>query len=401
MALLAVEEALSIILKDVRPLPVEDLPIAQAAWRVLGQDLQARRTQPPFNVSAMDGYAVRAKDIETAPVSLSIIGESAAGNGFSGALASNEAVRIFTGAPVPDGADTVVIQEDTHRSGMMVEIRETISLGRHIRPAGLDFSAGDIILQAGRTLDPAAISLAASANYASLPVIRQPRVAILATGDELALPGSQLLPDQIVSSNSYGVMAVIEESGGKTIDLGIVQDRIDLIQEAVERAFQFEADILVTLGGASVGDHDLVQAALKKRGIELDFWKLALRPGKPMMYGQLQSMRVLGLPGNPVSSLICSSIFLKPLISALGGRSHSPDIRKIKLGQAMRQNDLRQDYIRALVSHDANGEAIVTPFTLQDSSMLTTLAKANGLIIREPNAPAVNEGELVPVLMLR
>ncbi|MGH6763791.1 MAG: molybdopterin molybdotransferase MoeA [Phyllobacterium sp.] len=401
MALLPVEEALSIILSDVGTLPVEELPIAEAAWRVLGEDLRAQRTQPPFDVSAMDGYAVRAVDIATTPISLSVIGESAAGNGFSGTLGPNEAVRIFTGAPVPKGADTVVIQEDTSRSRTNVEILETIALGRHIRRAGLDFSIGDIVLNAGRTLDPAAISLAASANYATLPVIRRPRVAILATGDELALPGSRLGPDQIVSSNSYGVAAVIDEAGGITIDLGIVGDRIDDIRGAVERAVELEADILVTLGGASVGDHDLVQAALKQRGIALDFWKLALRPGKPMMFGLLDEMRVLGLPGNPVSSLICSHIFLAPLVKALGGRSYKPDKRRVRLGQPMRQNDLRRDYVRATVSYDASGDAIATPFTLQDSSMLSTLANADGLIIRDPFAPAANEGDLVDVLMLR
>ncbi|PRD42243.1 molybdopterin molybdenumtransferase MoeA [Phyllobacterium phragmitis] len=407
MALLAVDEALAQLLADAKPLGEEILPTARAGGRVLSRPVQAHHSQPPFDASAMDGYAIRAADVASVPAQLKVIGESAAGHRYAGAVAAGEAVRIFTGAPVPPGADTVLIQENTERlADSAINILQTVAEGRNIRRAGLDFSKGNVVLQPGRILDPAALSLAAAANNAQLHVVRQPKVAIIATGDELVAPGAVPGPDQIISSNNIGVTEIVRINGGETRDLGIVDDDIDHIETAIGAAIENGADILVTLGGASVGDHDLVHAALTRRGMKLDFWKIAMRPGKPLMSGRLQGLngaplRVLGLPGNPVSSLVCSYLFLAPLVSALAGRPYQPDIRTARLGVDMPANDLRRDHIRAQIIADENGEPVATPLSLQDSSMLSALARANGLIIREPHAQAARAGEPCEVFMLR
>jgi molybdopterin molybdotransferase len=400
MALLPVEEALARLLTDAAPLSAETVPIAEAAGRVLAAPLKALRTQPPFAASAMDGYAVRAADLQPG-ARLAVIGEAPAGAPFGGRVAEGQAVRIFTGAPVPDGADTILIQENAKRLDQRtVEVLETVAAGRHIRRAGLDFAEGDTLLETGRVLDAAAVSLAASANHARLNALRRPLVAIIATGDELLPPGSAPGPGQIISSNGYGVAAIAWAAGAAVKDLGIVRDNRDEIAACVRRALDLEADIIVTLGGASVGDHDLVNEVLTSIGMELDFWKIAMRPGKPLMFGRLRATRVVGLPGNPVASLVCSHIFLKPLIARLAGRPFEPDIREARLSSAMRENDQRQDYVRASVSSGPEGP-VVTPFGVQDSSMLKLLADANGLIVRPPHAPAAPLGTIVPVLMLR
>jgi molybdopterin molybdotransferase len=399
--LLPVNEALTRILADALRLEAETAPLSEAGGRVLAVDLHAKRQQPPFAASAMDGYAVRAADVANVPATLKLIGQSAAGHAFSGVVSAGEAVRIFTGAPVPEGADSVVIQENTVPGDQTVEIKETIALGRNIRKAGLDFSQGDVLLPAGRVLDPAALSLAASADHPAVQVVRRPRVAILATGDELVSPGETCRPDQIIASNSFGLAEIVRQAGGVAVDLGIAEDRLEALNDALDRAIAAKADILVTLGGASVGDHDLVQPALAARGMALDFWKIALRPGKPLMFGRLDKMKILGLPGNPVSSLICAHVFLTPLIRALTGRTHEPNLRVAKLGSDMAMNDQRQDYVRARVATGADGQLTATPFALQDSSMLKFLADANGLIIRQPHAPATRAGTDCTVLMLR
>ena len=399
--LLPVDEALRRILAGASKLETEAAFLGEAGGRVLAADLHAKRQQPPFAASAMDGYALRAADVANVPATLKLIGQSAAGHAFSGVVSAGEAVRIFTGAPVPEGADSVVIQENAVARDQTVEIVETIALGRNIRKAGLDFSQGDALLQAGRVLDPAALSLAASADHPTVQVVRRPRVAILATGDELVSPGEPCRPDQIIASNSFGLAEIVRQAGGVAIDLGIAEDRMEALDKALDRAIAAKADILVTLGGASVGDHDLVQPALAARGMELDFWKIALRPGKPLMFGHLDRMKILGLPGNPVSSLICAHVFLTPLIHALTGRSHEPNLRVAKLGSDMAMNDQRQDYVRARVVIGADGQLTATPFALQDSSMLKFLADANGLIIRQPHASAVKAGTDCTVLMLR
>jgi len=399
--LLPVDEALARILAGALKLEAETVSLSEAGGRVLAADLHAKRQQPPFAASAMDGYAVRAADVANVPAALKLIGQSAAGHAFSGVVNAGEAVRIFTGAPVPEGADSVVIQENTVPGDGQIEIVETIAFGRNIRKAGLDFNQGDLLLEAGRILDPAALTLAASADHPTVAVIQRPRIAILATGDELVSPGETYRPDQIIASNSFGMAEIVRDAGGVAIDLGIAEDRLESLSDALDQAIAAKADILITLGGASVGDHDLVQPALVARGMELDFWKIALRPGKPLMFGRLDGMKILGLPGNPVSSLICAHIFLTPLIRALTGLPHEPNLRVAVLASDMAVNDQRRDYIRARITKGADGQLTATPFAIQDSSMLKFLADANGLIIREPHAPAAKAGSACSVLMLR
>ncbi|MEZ5811456.1 MAG: molybdopterin molybdotransferase MoeA [Rhizobiaceae bacterium] len=401
MTLLPVAKALDQLLETAATLPAETVALADAAGRVLARPVVALRTQPPFPASAMDGYAVRAADLAAVPARLRVIGEAPAGHGFSGSLGAGEAVRIFTGAPVPDGADAILIQENAELTGPgEIEARQTVSAGLYVRRAGLDFAEGETLLTPGRRLDAAALSVAAAANHTALDVVRRPRVAILATGDELLPPGSEPGPDQIIASNSYGVAAIVAEAGAMAIDLGIAPDRRDAISNAVDRARQAGADVIVTLGGASVGDHDLVREVLETIGMRLDFWKIAMRPGKPLMVGRLAGTHVLGLPGNPVSSIVCSHLFLVPLLAALGGRLHRPDIRDAVVKTAMTANDEREDYVRARVTETENGlEA--EPFGRQDSSMLKVLAEANGLIVRPVAAPAAARGDSVRVLMLR
>ncbi|MDX8477745.1 molybdopterin molybdotransferase MoeA [Mesorhizobium sp. VK24D] len=401
MALLPVAEALERLLEGAAALPSESVPLADAAGRVLAEPVAALRTQPPFNASAMDGYAVRYTDVVSMPARLSVIGMAPAGRGFTGSVGKGEAVRIFTGAPLPEGADTVVIQENVRDlGGGSIEVIEPTAQARNVRRRGLDFGEGDVLLHKGRDLDPAALSLAASANHPSLNVVRQPFVAIIATGDELLPPGSALGPDQIISSNAYGVAAVAQSVGARALDLGIAADRKDAIAALVKKAVKAGADVIVTLGGASVGDHDLIHDVLTGEGMQLDFWKIAMRPGKPLMFGRLGDIRCVGLPGNPVASLVCSQLFLKPLLARLGGRPYRQDIRTAWLGSAMHANDIRQDYVRAVVREDA-GALVATPFGIQDSSMLRMLADANGLIVREPYAPAAEAGAECSVLMLR
>ncbi len=401
MALVPVAEALERLLEGAVALHGESVALADAAGRVLAEPVVALRTQPPFNASAMDGYAARAEDVASAPARLSVIGMAPAGRGFDGTVGKLQAVRIFTGAPLPEGADTIVIQENVRDlGGSQIEVTEPTAKERNIRRRGLDFTQGDVLLEKGRVLDPAALALAASANHPTLSVVKRPLVAIIATGDELLPPGSELGPDQIISSNAYGVAAAAQSVGASALDLGIAADRKEAIAALVKKAVAAKANVIVTLGGASVGDHDLVHDVLTGEGMKLDFWKLAMRPGKPLMFGRLGDIRCIGLPGNPVASLVCSQLFLKPLLAQLGGRTHRQDIRHAQLGAAMPANDLRQDYVRAVVREEA-GALVATPFGIQDSSMLRMLADANGLIVREPFAPAAEAGASCTVLMLR
>ena len=401
LALVPVADALDRLLSGAAPLPGESVPLAEAMDRVLAEPIRALRTQPPFDASAMDGYAVRAADIGTLPARLSVIGTAPAGHGFTGTPAGGEAVRIFTGAPLPAGTDTVVIQEDTRDLGNgAIEVVEATAHGANVRKARLDFAEGDLLLEKGRLLDPAALALAASANHPYLSVVRRPLVAVIATGDELCTPGSELAPGQIISSNAYGVAAVAHSIGARTLDLGIAADRKDDIATRVRQAVAAKAEVLVTLGGASVGDLDLIHDVLTGEGMTLDFWKVAMRPGKPLMSGRLGAMRCIGLPGNPVASLVCSQLFLKPLLARLGSRPYRPDMREARLGAAMAANDRRQDYVRARVRGEA-GVLTATPLGVQDSSMLRRLADAEGLIVREPFAPAAEAGVGCRVLILR
>jgi molybdopterin molybdotransferase len=396
---MSVADALTRVLADAMPLPAEAAALIDAHGRVLAADVTALRTQPPAAVSAMDGYAVRATDVATAPARLKLIGEVAAGHPFDGAVGRGQAARIFTGGVLPAGADTVVIQENTTRNGDTVVVTTASSKGRHIRVAGLDFTSGATLLKKGRRLSDRDLALAAAMNHPTLPVHRRPKLAVLATGDELLRPGSEPGPGQIIYSNGYATMALTRSEGCEVIDLGIVPDRIAETAAAVRRARDENADILVTSGGASVGDYDLVQEALAAEGLKLSFWKVALRPGRPMMHGRLGGMHVLGLPGNPVSSYVCSVLFLVPLIRRLCGRHDvEPQLEPALAGCDLPENDERADYIRATLADGGDGLPIATPFPTQDSSMLAPLAGADCLLVRAPHAPAAKAGSRCTIL---
>jgi molybdopterin molybdotransferase len=401
--LLPVEAALARVLAVPRgPARREAVPLSQAYARTLAADLVAKRTQPPKAVSAMDGYALRAEDAQAAGTRLTLIGESAAGRGFLGRVGAGEAVRIFTGAPVPDGADAIIIQEDAEIDGTFVVIEVPAKPQAYVRPAGLDFREGEVLLAAGTRLGAAEIALAAAMNHAELNVAAKPRVAILATGDELVMPGARPGPDQIVASNPFAIAAFVEQAGGEPIDLGIATDDFAALERAIEQAERAKADVLVTLGGASVGAHDLVQSALTRRGMQLGFWRIAMRPGKPLIHGSMGAMSILGLPGNPVSSIVCAILFLVPLVRHLQGdpQAGAPQDEPAILGADLSANDARKDYLRARLTRDAEGRPVATPAARQDSSMLRVLADSNCLIIREPHAPAAKAGDSCRVLRL-
>lgn len=401
MSLISVDEALARLLAGVEPVGAEPVHLAAANGRVLAADLAATRTQPPFAASAMDGYAVRAEDISARPASLRVIGEAPAGHGYAGTLQPGEALRIFTGAPVPQGADTILIQENATRDGDTIAVLETAPRGRFVRPAGLDFTQGEVLLRAGERVGFRELALAAAMNHAVLPVRRRPKVAILATGDELVEPGAEPGPDQIIASNHAGVAALVADCGGEPLQLGIAPDNRQAIAAAIAAAREARADILVTLGGASVGDHDLVQEVLGDAGMDLAFWRIAMRPGKPLMAGRIGDMRVLGLPGNPVSSLVCSLLFLRPLIEALLGREVTArDRDHLPLAVDIGGNDRREDYLRATIRRADDGSETVLPSDRQDSSMLATLARADALVVRPPHAGPLAAGARVPVIRL-
>jgi molybdopterin molybdotransferase len=396
-----VSDALAAVLAGAEPLAEETVALDQAFHRVLARDVAARRTQPPQAMSAMDGYAVRAADAATTDSQLTLIGEVAAGRPFAGTVGTGEAVRIFTGGVVPDGADAVVIQEDTVVDGRRITIKEAAVAGRHIRPAGVDFREGDVLLRKGIRLTERDLALAAGMNHPQLAVRRRPKVAILATGDELVMPGATPGPGQIVYSNGYALHALARSEGADTVDLGVVADTLDATTAGIRRARESGADILITTGGASVGDHDLVQQALKAEGIAMTFWKIAMRPGKPMMHGHLAAMRVIGLPGNPVSSYVCAFLFMVPLIRALSGRSviHHRRERAV-LGRDVGANDQREDYLRARLEMREDGTVIALPVNHQDSSLLANLAAAQALLVRAPFAPKAEAGTPCEVLRL-
>ena len=392
MALLSVAEALERVLEHAAPLPAEETPLADADGRVLAFPLKARRTQPPADVSAMDGYAVRSADVSSVPARLKVIGEVAAGRPFSHPVGRGEAARIFTGGVIPEGADTIVIQEQTKRLGDEVEVEKPSGKGRHIRVQGLDFKAGEVLLAAGHRLTARDLMLAAAMNHPLVPVHRRPKVALFATGDELVPPGVEPAPGQIVSSNTFAIGALAREEGAEVVDLGIVGDQLDATVAAVRSARELSADILVTSGGASVGDYDLVQKAFAAEGMSLSFWRLALRPGRPLMHGRLGAMQVLGVPGNPVSAFVCGFLFLAPLIRRLAGRNDlQPATESAVLGCDLPENDERADYLRSTLKAGPKG-AVATPFPVQDSSMIGPLAKADCLVIREPYEPAAKAG---------
>jgi molybdopterin molybdotransferase len=394
--MIPVAEALDRILSGLVPLPAETVPLPDGLGRILAEPVVARLTQPPLDVSAMDGWAVRAADVATVPATLREIGRVPAGGRFEGMVGPGQCVRIFTGAPLPEGADAVVIQEDADASGDSVTIREGAAAGRFIRKAGLDFRAGDTLLQPGKRLTARDIGIAASTNHPWLRVRRRPRVAILATGDEIVMPGEALGPSQIVSSNSHALAALVRNCGGQPVDLGIARDNAESL--AALAAGARGADLVVTTGGASVGDHDLVRSVLGNHGLALDFWTIAMRPGKPLMFGRLGDTPMLGLPGNPVSTMVCGWLFLRPALYALQG-AVAPDTHvTATLGRDLPANDKREDYLRARIERSGGG-FVATPFPAQDSSMLSLLAAADGLVIRPPLAPAAARGDTVEAML--
>ena len=396
--LIPVAEALARVLKAAKPLQAEEAPLAEACGRTLAAAVAAGRTQPPFANSAMDGYALSAADAGAPGARLRVVGESAAGRGFAGAVGDGEATRIFTGAPLPFGADAVALQEDARRDGDFVILNAAVSRGDNVRNVGLDFRDGEALLPAGRRLTPRDVALIAAANRPTAPVTRKPRVAILATGDELRAPGEALGPAQIVASNNLFVAGLAQGAGAETIDLGIAADRPEALAERIAAAQAARADVLVTLGGASVGDHDLVQQALTDAGMELGFWRIAMRPGKPLMFGRIGAMLALGLPGNPTSSAVCGLLFLAPLLRALAGDAQAgADFSEpARLAVDLPANGVRQDFMRATLAFD--GGWIAAPLPNQDSSLVRTLANAHGLIIRAPHAAPARAGEACRVL---
>ena len=399
MAMLSVEEARERILSQATVMESEPVDLIHADGRTLAANLTAQRTQPPFNVSAMDGYAVRGSDVQTLPATLRIVGESAAGHRFDGEVCAGEAARIFTGAPVPLGADAIIIQENTSAEAGSVTVVEGRPDAGHIRKRGIDFSDGDVLVRSNTCLTPRDITLAAAMGHGSLPVRKKPKVAIVATGDELVLPGTPTGDDQIVCSNPFGIAAMVSRAGGEPEFLGIAPDDKQALSNICASAIGH--DILVTIGGASVGDHDLVAPVLQDLGMSLDFWRIAMRPGKPLMFGRLDRTLVIGLPGNPVSSLICTRVFVLPLIRAmLGQASRDEQLEPGVAAEDIAANGPRKHYMRAVALRQQDGSLLVTPVSSQDSSLLGPLARADVLIVRPPHAGAVSQGEALQIMRL-
>ena len=395
MALMPVDEALARVLSAGKVLGAQLAKLDDVIGRVLAKDLKAKRDQPPFQSSAMDGYAVRHEDLSDP---LTLVGVSAAGHGFKRVVKKGQAVRILTGAPLPKGADTIVIQENVSVNGKELVVHEAPALGRNIRVRGLDFKKGAVLLSAGTRVSVRDIGLMAAANAALVLVRKRPRIVLFTTGDELVLPGGNPRDDQIFSSNSQALAAMLNAWGAEVINLGIMRDDMRATVAAIKKASK--ADILVTTGGASVGDHDYVQEALKRSGIEIGFWKIALRPGKPLMFGTKGKLSVLGLPGNPVSALVCARIFLKPFIGKMLGVESQDVPVMARVAEALPANDERQDYLRAMLRYEEDGARVVQIFPKQDSSMQRNLRDADCLIVRPPRAPHAAKNALVPVILL-
>ena len=396
--MLTVADARSRIMKAMLKTTSIEVSVSEVFGRVLAEELKSRRTQPPFDVSAMDGFAVRARDVSSVPATLKVVGTVHAGGSYSQILNSGEAVRIFTGAPVPMGADTIVIQEDTTALGDSVIVKG-IEPERHIRSAGLDFSEGDVLLKPGQLLTARDAGLIAAMNIPWVMVRQKPRVGILSTGDEIVMPGDTLGPNQIVSANSTGLAAAVRAFGGDPVLLGIAPDNRNALSRIAEGAKGI--DLLLTTGGASVGDHDLIQEVLGGIGLDVDFWKIAMRPGKPLIFGNFNGTPLLGLPGNPVSTMVCALIFLKPAIEAqLGLKTSDRTLETVNVTEALCKNGVREDYIRGKLNKSKNGVMQVTPFPIQDSSMMVSLARSDCFIVRKPSASAVSAGSAVEILRM-
>ena len=390
--MISVNEALDQLFALVAPLSIETVPLVQAYGRTLAQDVSAVRDQPPFAASAMDGYAVAAVDVAPG-ARFTVIGEAAAGHAFAGSVAKGEAARIFTGAPLPEGTDRVIIQEDVIRDGNHFTISDTLDEGYHVRPAGADFMAG-APLAAPRVLSPSDIALLAAMNIAQVPVTRRPVVALIATGDELVQPGETPGPDQIIASNSYGLAALMDGIGAETRMLPIARDRHDSLALSFELAQG--ADLIVTIGGASVGDYDLVGTATEAQGMDRAFYKVAMRPGKPLLAGRIGKAAMIGLPGNPVSAMVCGHIFLVPVLRRMLGLGDAAAPRRTAvLSHPLAANGPREHYMRAILDGDQ-----VTVCARQDSSLLSVLVEANALVVRPVDDGPRQSGEQVSIITL-
>ncbi len=393
--MISVADATSRILAAMRPTGPETIPLAAGWNRVLAAPIVARLNQPPGDVSAMDGYALRAGD----PGPWTVIGNAPAGHPFDGSVGENQAVRLFTGSLIPAGATAVAIQEDADRDGDRLTLRETPVAGRHIRASGGDFATGDALLASGRLMTPRSIGLAAAANHPWLTVHRRPRIAILATGDEIALPGDPIRAGGIVSSNAHALAALVTAAGGEPTVMPIAIDTLDSIAGIADHLGG--VDLLLTTGGASVGEHDLIQKALATRGFAPDFWKIAMRPGKPLIFGHLGDTPVLGLPGNPVSALVCAILFLVPAIKRMAGlQGWQLPIGRGTLARPLPANDHRADYLRSTLAHSTTGDLLITPHPRQDSSHLRVLADSDALAIRLPQAAASATGDGIDLIRL-
>jgi len=397
MSLLPVEDAIAAILARVPAPTGESVPLAEAAGRVLYAPIVATHDQPPFPASAMDGYAVRAADILPGHA-LTVIGTSQAGAGFAGTVGPGQTVRIFTGAPVPTGADAVIMQEDAIVDGNLVRFVSTPQPGRSVRAKGNDFAIGQLLVEAGTRLTPMQLSVAAAANAPALTVARRPRLALLATGDELELPGTALGPDQIVASNSFGLAPLLSPYAQSVADHGIARDERDQLRARLVAIFADEPDILVTTGGASVGDHDIVQEILLELGVRLDFWRINMRPGKPLMFGTRGKTLVFGLPGNPVSAMVTAIVFIKPALRAWLGHAE-PAHWRLKLAGPTPANTARRHFMRAQLIHTPAGPALL-PIAQTDSGHTTSMAHADMLIVQPENDPGQAGGALAEALLI-
>ncbi|CUH41666.1 molybdopterin molybdotransferase MoeA [Ruegeria atlantica] len=388
--MITVEEARALLFELISTLPAETVALSDAAGRVLAQDIEATRDQPPFEASSMDGYALKATEVELHAM-FKVIGESAAGNRYTGRVGPGQAVRIFTGAPVPEGADSVVIQEDTERRGDLITISDLPSPKTNIRPSGVDFKAGTKI-SPPRRLRAEDIALMAAMNVATVPVTRKPVVALISTGDELVMPGETPGPDQIIASNTFGLKALLEDAGAHVRILPVARDTVSSLETAFGLAEG--ADLVVTIGGASVGDYDLVSDVSTGLGMEQSFYKIRMRPGKPLMAGRLGQTAMVGLPGNPVSAMVCGYLFLLPMVRRmLGVEQVLPPLRTARLAEPLGENGPREHYMRAMLD-----ETGIRACSDQDSSLLSVLAQANALLVRIPHDPARPAGDEVQYL---
>lgn len=398
--MLSVDEAIERILVHATPVGTRVVPLAEANGRILAVPVVAASDQPPFAASAMDGYAVRAEDVRAGAV-LELVGESQAGAGLQGKVASGQCVRIFTGAPMPEGADSVVMQELATAKGKAIAFAESARIGQSVRKRGNDFATGEELIATGTRLGPAAISLIAAANQAQVSVHKRPGVALLATGDELVAPGTELAEGQIVASNSWGLSALFSSIAGDVHDLGIAPDNETALAESLQRAFDTGAEVIVTTGGASVGDHDLVQPVLQSLGVEIDFWKMAMRPGKPLMFGTKGHRLVFGLPGNPVSALVTATVAVLPALRQMAGLAE-PRWRpmRLPLAAAIPANGPRRHFLRGNMVLDDEGTPAAMPLTETDSAHLSSLAGADLLIVQREDSPALEKDALVEVIPL-